>query len=102
MPVVPAIKPVEPFVLKIEYEPDEPEETIEEREGRPCAVCKTGPTDDAIIAMCYVCHLRVHRSCYGIEDSNLPLFICARCSNDAEPETSLVSVFLFKLGLLLN
>ncbi len=89
-------KPVEPFVLQLEYEPEEPEESLSEREARPCSVCKSGPGPGMeTIATCYVCHVRVHRSCYGIEDSSLPLFICARCNNEEDPESSIVRLLLF-------
>jgi hypothetical protein len=59
----------------------------------PCAICgQLEPTGDQHVS-CKECRLTVHRNCYGVvsESRTSSKWICDMCSNDKNPQVSIVS-----------
>lgn len=59
----------------------------------PCAICgQLEPTGDQHVS-CKECRLTVHRNCYGVvgESRTPSKWICDMCSNDKNPQVSIVS-----------
>lgn len=68
-------------------------EEIPKPKTLPCAVCKQlEPFADQHIS-CKDCRMSVHRSCYGVMDDGRgpSKWICDMCSNDRNPQVSVVS-----------
>ena len=69
---------------------------VEEKKPKneSCAVCReTCQDQENKLSMCSFCELRVHKLCYGLDDSQYPLFACDKCSNTRHPQSHLV-IFL--------
>lgn len=64
----------------------------------PCAVCnQMEPLGDQHIC-CRECRLTVHRSCYGVVDNRINgKWLCDMCSNDKNPQVSIVSAGPFSV-----
>lgn len=71
---------------------------------RPCAICRQlEPLGDQHLH-CRECRMTVHRNCYGVIDNrHTGKWICDMCTNDKNPQNSLVSLgereFIFMLIL---
>jgi hypothetical protein len=66
----------------------------------PCSICKQmEPVGDQHIS-CRECRMTVHRNCYGIvgEARSLSKWVCDTCSNDRNPQVSIVSL-LYRVHL---
>lgn len=59
----------------------------------PCAICRqTEPLGDQHL-QCRECRMTVHRNCYGVVDNrHIGKWICDMCTNDKNPQISLVSI----------
>lgn len=65
-----------------------------------CDICsQLEPMGDEHL-QCKECRLTVHRSCYGVIDSRqLGRWVCDMCTNDKNPQCSLVSPFLSPISV---
>jgi hypothetical protein len=60
----------------------------------PCAVClQMEPMNDQYLS-CKECRMTVHRNCYGVigENRGLGKWVCDMCTNDRNPQVSIVSL----------
>lgn len=58
----------------------------------PCAICNQMEPQKNEHVSCRECRLTVHRKCYGVSDSRVQgKWTCEMCSNDKNPQVSIVS-----------
>lgn len=72
--------------------PPPPVPEIPKAKTMPCAICHlVDPLTDQHLS-CRECRMTVHRNCYGVIDNRHPFkWICDMCSNDKNPQLSIVS-----------
>lgn len=69
----------------------------------PCAICRQmDPLGDQHLH-CRECRMTVHRNCYGVIDNrHTGKWICDMCTNDKNPQNSLVSIIFYAKSLFLS
>ena len=68
----------------------------------PCAICEQiEPTGDQHLS-CRDCRMTVHRNCYGVvgENRSPNKWVCDMCSNDKNPQVSIVSYHFYLIFTL--
>lgn len=90
-------KKAAPIVVKSPSPPPAP--AIPQPRVLPCAICtELEPLCDDKHLSCRECRLTVHRDCYGVVGDVRPgKWVCDMCSNDKNPQVSIVSCHSMRL-----